>query len=203
MCSIAELPNISESYVHRIGRTGRAGRDGIAIAFCDETETAYLVDIQKLTGQPLEVIDDHEFHFSDAIPDPTKKPVKPPRRQGRSHQGRNQRRQGGVPTAPSHRVADHIRNRRESPCRWSRLFGWWGAFAGPTCGSSESSERQGEVKNVGVDVAADPAQMGLGIGHPVGKQTGPAVVALIRLINHPGMAQVVKSGRLFISVRKP
>ena len=86
-----ELPNISESYVHRIGRTGRAGRDGIAIAFCDDTETAYLVDIQKMIGQSLAVIDDHGYHFPEAIPDPTKKPVKPPRRQGRSHQNRNQR----------------------------------------------------------------------------------------------------------------
>jgi ATP-dependent RNA helicase RhlE len=63
-----ELPNISESYVHRIGRTGRAGREGIAIAFCDESETDYLRDVEKLTGQPLEIDDRHEWHFPDAIP---------------------------------------------------------------------------------------------------------------------------------------
>ncbi len=63
-----ELPNISESYVHRIGRTGRAGREGIAIAFCDDTESDYLRDIEKLTGQPLRVVDDHEWHFPAAIP---------------------------------------------------------------------------------------------------------------------------------------
>ena len=63
-----DLPNISESYVHRIGRTGRAGREGVAIAFCDETESAYLRDIEKLTGQALEVVDDHEWHFPEAIP---------------------------------------------------------------------------------------------------------------------------------------
>jgi ATP-dependent RNA helicase RhlE len=63
-----ELPNISESYVHRIGRTGRAGREGIAIAFCDESETDYLRDVEKLTGQRLEVDDSHEWHFQEAVP---------------------------------------------------------------------------------------------------------------------------------------
>jgi len=65
-----DLPNISESYVHRIGRTGRAGRQGVAIAFCDESESAYLRDIEKLTGQPLIVVDDHQWHFPEAIPKP-------------------------------------------------------------------------------------------------------------------------------------
>ena len=44
-----ELPNVPESYVHRIGRTARAGNDGIAISFCDGEERAYLKDIEKLT----------------------------------------------------------------------------------------------------------------------------------------------------------
>jgi ATP-dependent RNA helicase RhlE len=67
-----DLPNISESYVHRIGRTARAGREGIAIAFCDETESDYLQDIEKLTGHPMEVVEDHEWHFPQAIPVPLK-----------------------------------------------------------------------------------------------------------------------------------
>lgn len=70
-----DLPNISESYVHRIGRTGRAGREGIAIAFCDESESEFLHDIQKLIGKPLDVDLDHEWHCPEAIPVP---------RQGRS-----------------------------------------------------------------------------------------------------------------------
>ena len=45
-----ELPNVPEQYVHRIGRTARAGKSGIAIAFCAEDERAYLKDIRKLTG---------------------------------------------------------------------------------------------------------------------------------------------------------
>ena len=56
-----ELPNVPESYVHRIGRTGRAGASGIAIAFCDAEEKEYLRDIQKLIGKQIPVIDDHPF----------------------------------------------------------------------------------------------------------------------------------------------
>ncbi|MCB9296701.1 MAG: DEAD/DEAH box helicase [Lewinellaceae bacterium] len=56
-----DLPNISETYVHRIGRTGRAGASGIALSFCDAEERAYLRDIQKLTGQRIPVVQDHPF----------------------------------------------------------------------------------------------------------------------------------------------
>jgi len=48
-----DLPNIPESYVHRIGRTARAGADGIAISFCDHEERAYLRDIEKLIRMQL------------------------------------------------------------------------------------------------------------------------------------------------------
>ncbi|TCD06267.1 DEAD/DEAH box helicase [Erythrobacteraceae bacterium CFH 75059] len=51
-----ELPNVAEQYVHRIGRTARAGRDGSAIAFCAPDEKAYLKDIEKLTRQTLQPI---------------------------------------------------------------------------------------------------------------------------------------------------
>lgn len=56
-----ELPNIPESYVHRIGRTGRAGANGFAIAFCDAEERAYLKDIQKLIGKAVPVVHDHPY----------------------------------------------------------------------------------------------------------------------------------------------
>jgi len=50
-----ELPNVAEQYVHRIGRTARAGATGVAIAYCAEDERAYLRDIEKLTRQKIEV----------------------------------------------------------------------------------------------------------------------------------------------------
>jgi ATP-dependent RNA helicase RhlE len=51
-----ELPNEPESYVHRIGRTARAGTDGAALSLCDPDEFAYLLDIERLTGQRIEVV---------------------------------------------------------------------------------------------------------------------------------------------------
>lgn len=56
-----ELPNIPETYVHRIGRTGRAGASGTAISFCDWSEKIYLRDIQKLIQKDIDVIKDHPF----------------------------------------------------------------------------------------------------------------------------------------------
>lgn len=56
-----DLPNVPETYVHRIGRTGRAGASGIAISFCMYEELPYLKDIQKLTGVQIPVVDGHPF----------------------------------------------------------------------------------------------------------------------------------------------
>ncbi|MEG1685927.1 MAG: DEAD/DEAH box helicase [Bacteroides sp.] len=56
-----ELPNVPETYVHRIGRTGRAGHEGIAISFCEAEEVPFLKDIQKLIGKTIPVVKDHPF----------------------------------------------------------------------------------------------------------------------------------------------
>ncbi|MFV0400659.1 MAG: DEAD/DEAH box helicase [Oscillospiraceae bacterium] len=56
-----DLPNEPETYVHRIGRTGRAGLGGDAISFCDFGEKAYLADIQKLIGKKITVVEDHPY----------------------------------------------------------------------------------------------------------------------------------------------
>ncbi len=66
-----ELPNEPETYVHRIGRTGRAGASGIALSFCDAEETPYLASIQKLISKAVPVIDNHPYpltakDFADA-----------------------------------------------------------------------------------------------------------------------------------------
>ncbi len=63
-----EIPNIAETYVHRIGRTGRAGASGTAISFCDAEEKAYLKDIEKLINRKIPVIDDHPFPLIDHNP---------------------------------------------------------------------------------------------------------------------------------------
>ncbi len=71
-----DLPNIPETYVHRIGRTGRAGASGIAISFCEGEERPYLKDIQKLIGQTITVVEDHPYVDDGEITE-TKKVVRP------------------------------------------------------------------------------------------------------------------------------
>ncbi len=60
-----EIPNIPETYVHRIGRTGRAGASGTAISFCDREESTFLRDIQKLISIQIPVIEDHPYPASN------------------------------------------------------------------------------------------------------------------------------------------
>jgi ATP-dependent RNA helicase RhlE len=56
-----EIPNVPETYVHRIGRTGRAGSSGIALSFCDAEEKAYVKDITKVIAQHIPVVEEHPF----------------------------------------------------------------------------------------------------------------------------------------------
>ncbi|MBS5670900.1 MAG: DEAD/DEAH box helicase [Firmicutes bacterium] len=69
-----ELPNVPETYVHRIGRTGRAGRPGLAISFCNREEEAYLRDIEKLIGKKVPVVRDHAL---PVVETPVKKTPEP------------------------------------------------------------------------------------------------------------------------------
>ncbi|MEJ7644603.1 MAG: DEAD/DEAH box helicase [Chryseolinea sp.] len=59
-----ELPNVPETYVHRIGRTGRAGASGISLSFCDEEEKEFLSDIHKLIKKSIPVVQDHPYHMT-------------------------------------------------------------------------------------------------------------------------------------------
>ena len=72
-----DLPNVPETYVHRIGRTGRAGRDGLAISFCDFDELAYLKDIEKLIRKTIPVVEANPWPME--VFEPREKPVRPPR----------------------------------------------------------------------------------------------------------------------------
>lgn len=71
-----DLPNISETYIHRIGRTGRANASGIALSFCDGEERPFLRDIQKLIDQKIDVVEDHPF-----LDDGTEDSLRPPKHQ--------------------------------------------------------------------------------------------------------------------------
>ncbi len=97
-----ELPNVPETYVHRIGRTGRAGASGIAFSFCDQEEQEFLHDIVKLTGLDIEVVENQPFHMVMPAYSPAKKKKSGPSKSfkpntnlsGRSH----------APSRPAHRV---------------------------------------------------------------------------------------------------
>lgn len=62
-----DLPNVSEDYVHRIGRTARAGASGKAISFCDSEEKAFLKDIEKLINKQITIIEDQPFHSKAVV----------------------------------------------------------------------------------------------------------------------------------------
>ena len=67
------LPDVPETYVHRIGRTGRAGRGGAAVSFCDVNEKEELKAIEKLLGRPVPVVDDHPWPMEVLEPAPRDK----------------------------------------------------------------------------------------------------------------------------------
>jgi ATP-dependent RNA helicase RhlE len=69
-----DIPNISETYVHRIGRTGRAGNSGLAISFCAKDELPYWKDIQKLIKIDVKVEKDHPYPYTDVPENPDAKP---------------------------------------------------------------------------------------------------------------------------------
>lgn len=86
-----DLPEVPEAYVHRIGRTGRAGLGGSAISFCDEHERKLLKDIEKLISKNIEVVNDHPYPFVFGIDPP---PAKQQQGRGQSGQGRGQSSEG-------------------------------------------------------------------------------------------------------------
>jgi ATP-dependent RNA helicase RhlE len=79
-----ELSNIAETYIHRIGRTGRAGACGTAISFCDAEEKEYLRDIEKLIGIKIPVIVNHPYPLRDHSPVKTPKQIQKRGKEGHS-----------------------------------------------------------------------------------------------------------------------
>ena len=91
-----DLPNVPETYVHRIGRTARAGADGIAISLCDAEETAFLRDIEKLIRMSLPLTDRRAHPHRAEAPAAKTAPAKtvPGRHNGNGHRGEGRRRHG-------------------------------------------------------------------------------------------------------------
>ncbi|MBL8154919.1 MAG: DEAD/DEAH box helicase [Anaerolineae bacterium] len=122
-----DLPNEPESYVHRIGRTARAGASGIAFSFCDAEERAYLRDIEKLIRLRVPVVSEHPFAAAHAaLPvHGDSRPNPRPFNQGRNDRrgGQPGSRQGGSPRRDQqhggrtnvNRSPHHAEGRRSQP----------------------------------------------------------------------------------------
>ena len=89
-----ELPNIPETYIHRIGRTGRAGANGIAFSFCEEEEFEFLKDIQKLIGKQIPVEDAHPFPMQKTYNEMAQLNGSGGQKPKQASQGRSQNRRG-------------------------------------------------------------------------------------------------------------
>ncbi|MDP2069734.1 MAG: DEAD/DEAH box helicase [Lutibacter sp.] len=100
-----DLPNIPETYVHRIGRTGRASASGIAISFCDAEERAFLRDIQKLIDQKIPVVTEHPFLVDgiDGTPIDEEKPKNARSQKSGNDGGRNNSWKNRKPAAKKQR----------------------------------------------------------------------------------------------------
>jgi ATP-dependent RNA helicase RhlE len=117
-----DLPNEPETYVHRIGRTGRAGATGIALSMCDHEEREYLRDIEALIGRTIEPIEDHPYPLGAAptrADEDLRRPARPPLRAaaGRGaprpaapRHPRSGRRRGGGHPAPKASGAGGVRH---------------------------------------------------------------------------------------------
>jgi ATP-dependent RNA helicase RhlE len=135
-----EIPNIPETYVHRIGRTGRAGLNGISLSFCDADEQAFLRDIHKLIAKSIPSVKDHPYPMLNTVPSPAvpqRQPNNPQyRRLDNNTASRNESRDDR-----SSRWGDNSRNKENS--RDSRQPVNQGAnsgFRGQSAGNSNEQE---------------------------------------------------------------
>jgi ATP-dependent RNA helicase RhlE len=117
-----DLPNVPESYVHRIGRTARAGASGTALSFCGPDERGYLRDIERLTRRSLRVIPDHPFVNTSRTPaveggESENRPTRERRGKGRARGRGRARRYGARGNAENHQGNKHQGEHRHAENR--------------------------------------------------------------------------------------
>lgn len=88
-----DLPDVPETYVHRIGRTGRAGSTGVAITFCDSEELPMFRNIEKVIGKSIPVLAEEKFEIINIVPPVIKQSAD--RGKSNNHNGRKSRRYHG------------------------------------------------------------------------------------------------------------
>ncbi len=186
-----DLPNIPESYVHRIGRTARAGKDGIAISFCDTEERAFLKDIERTIGQRVPVMElppetpriATPAHQRPATPQRRPQPHQKPRAEGRRPEGRRQEesRTEGHRGGHGQQPTNHGQPRRQKPPRAAARQ----RSPASRCRSSRAHSPVSELSRpscvvCGLGGVYDPAQTILGT-HPVSKTAAIFAAALCSL----------------------
>jgi len=142
-----DLPNEPESYVHRIGRTARAGDEGAAISFCDAEERGYLRDIEKSIRQAVEIFTDHPYH-AEAIAEPDQAP--PKRGGGRGGRPQGQKRPQGKGNGARAKAGNR---KAGGEARGDRGHGGHGHNAGKGAGT----KNQGSKRRSGGGKKARPA----------------------------------------------
>ncbi|RJX39078.1 ATP-dependent helicase [Paenibacillus pinisoli] len=171
------LPNISETYVHRIGRTGRAGHDGTAISFCEKDELPYLKDIEKLIKKKIPVVQDHAYPMTGDAPavvaeQASSKPsasAAKPAAEGAAGSGKKSRRKKSKPQGTSAgagaNAAGSEKQQGNSQAKAS------GAEAGPGESAAGSVKRQGKPQGKASGSEAGPGENAAG---SVKRQSKPA-----------------------------
>jgi ATP-dependent RNA helicase RhlE len=165
-----DLPMDPEAYVHRIGRTGRAGATGIAISFCDREERGLMRDIERLTGKkfnpivtlpdlPTDLVDSHAHHDDDRGDE------RPHRSHGHSHGPAHSYREVKPHASAGHR-GGHTAHRDHAPAK-SHTSPSHGSHPKPT-----SSHPQSGTHSTPRGTHAPRSNAGHGGGHSGGKPTG-------------------------------
>jgi ATP-dependent RNA helicase RhlE len=113
-----ELPNVPETYVHRIGRTGRAGAKGVAFSFCDTEEKEFLHDIQKLIGKQVPVQEDHPYAADGSMPFYHKSAAQKSQGQQQQRRGQGSSRHQGQQVKSANGVSGSNRNGGGGKRRW-------------------------------------------------------------------------------------
>ena len=127
-----DLPNVPETYVHRIGRTARAGASGTAWSFCDSEERPYLADIERLMKRHIERVEDHAYP-------PTERPPEPTNLEGRSS--------GRSPSKPSGAKPGGGRSRGQGQGQGQRQGQGQGQRQGQQAGGQPAGEGAGKGRS--------------------------------------------------------
>ena len=195
-----DLPEVPETYVHRIGRTARAGQDGCAISFCSPEEEEYLAGIEKLNRKKIPVVKNHPW--AGQKPAPAQEPLRPAPATTKGKEERIvEEARSAANAAPAEGLSSSARRRR----RWHRAGAGRDAAQNPAAAVKESAA--GKEKTAAENAAQAPrAQSSRGSrpARPAGKESmkaQPAKAAPVR--NRPAPKPDEEDPGLLLISRKP